>query len=878
MKRIIIFAALTLVSYAAFGQAVRVDIPLQTAGNTVPFVGGPLPQALWVANSTVVICSHVTPYTSQTYANCAANPKTTYIDSAESATCPTSTPLVQLPGNTCTASTGTTANLGFWYSGGYFDYYVVSAYGTYGPFTNAGSISSAGGYAALAGAAFTGPVSAPLVSTQTSPVYDVTNPTYGTPSGCANVADNTGVLNSTCAINAAIAAANSSLFGGDVFIPAGTYSIAGLNASHATAVFYHTVRIRGAGRWNTVLSINTAGAIGIDMIGTNDWVVQDLTITTGAVQAQAGILLARSTTSTNANGNKITDVIIQGNFSVCAAVSIAAEVTTWTRPYFSNNGSTNNYCAFATSGQNDFGVSSTYGTIYASTNTSNVMIDPEFYEPYTNAVPVIFSSTADYSIYGGIVLNTNATGGCLVDYLAQSNAFTGPVQWIGTHFEGQQTSVHCLVGSTGTNYFNYISQKGGDNVVAEGVGNYFNYIGGNDNNSTIHNYLMASDFSPENFLNTSGVAAVTVSGMQNTKIDLCRNGLVGLTDAFINVESFVQNVQLCALTYAVTNTATSNPNGGYAGWTGWGTTAPTGGVFPVGFTQYNSTPTLSSAVSWTATTAGYVVSGAWAATTPYTAGTYVTHASNVYKAVVGGTTASTGPSQSIGLYVDGTVTWMYVAPTSIGVAVFTPNPAGGSILTTAGGQTILAADTVSSADQSTSRWIIKNTGGNEFDLVAGFANVGQTGFDLYDKTNSKHSLTVNGTTDDIDVGGTADCGQQLCVSGGIGNANGTVIPSTVTGNTGSSSGKVSLVPGTEAFGYATLASGTVTVSNAAACTPSATCVYKLTNCGASGTTTYPGYLTIGTTTPGTSFVINSVTSAAGAVLTTDTSKVCWQIN
>ena len=136
MKRIAILTALILAATVAFGQAARVDIPLQTAGNTVPFVGGPLPQALWVANATVIICPHVTPYTSQTYVNCAANPITTYIDSAESATCPTSTPLVQLPGNTCTASTGTTANLGFWYAGGYFDYYVVSAYGSYGPFTN----------------------------------------------------------------------------------------------------------------------------------------------------------------------------------------------------------------------------------------------------------------------------------------------------------------------------------------------------------------------------------------------------------------------------------------------------------------------------------------------------------------------------------------------------------------------------------------------------------------------------------------------------------------------------------------------------------------------------------------------------------------------
>jgi hypothetical protein len=120
---------------SAFAQISRVDIPLQTSGPNVPVVNGPLPQTLWTANAIVVLCAHVQPYTAQTYANCVATSLTTYIDGAASATCPTAKPLVQLPGNTCTAATGTTANIGFWYSGGLFDYYVTTAYGTFGPFS-----------------------------------------------------------------------------------------------------------------------------------------------------------------------------------------------------------------------------------------------------------------------------------------------------------------------------------------------------------------------------------------------------------------------------------------------------------------------------------------------------------------------------------------------------------------------------------------------------------------------------------------------------------------------------------------------------------------------------------------------------------------------
>jgi hypothetical protein len=118
-------------SQKVYAQAVRVDVPLLTSGPNVPVTGGPLPQALWVANSTAYICTHP----SATLAACQAAPITTYTDSTAGTPCLAATPLVQFPGSTCTASTGITSNLGFWYSGGIVDYWIASSYGTYGPFT-----------------------------------------------------------------------------------------------------------------------------------------------------------------------------------------------------------------------------------------------------------------------------------------------------------------------------------------------------------------------------------------------------------------------------------------------------------------------------------------------------------------------------------------------------------------------------------------------------------------------------------------------------------------------------------------------------------------------------------------------------------------------
>jgi hypothetical protein len=77
-------------------------------------------------------------------------------------------------------------------------------------------------------------------------------------------------------------------------------------------------------------------------------------------------------------------------------------------------------------------------------------------------------------------------------------------------------------------------------------------------------------------------------------------------------------------------------------------------------------------------------------------------------------------------------------------------------------------------------------------------------------------------------------------------------------------------------GYATLSSGTVTVTTTAACTPSSSCNYKINNCGANGSTAI-GVPTYSNSTAGTSFTINSL-SSTNALVSGDSSHICWQIN
>ena len=167
--RISIAVFMVALSSLAFSQAARVDYSLQTSGPNVPYSGGPLPQALWVSNSQVYICTHP----SATLAACQANPVTTYTDATKATTCFSTAQMVQLPGSTCTASSGVTANVGFWYDGGLVDYWVVSAYGTYGPFSIAGSGGSASFLAYVNGVAVITPGSANFVNSSS---ITVTNP------------------------------------------------------------------------------------------------------------------------------------------------------------------------------------------------------------------------------------------------------------------------------------------------------------------------------------------------------------------------------------------------------------------------------------------------------------------------------------------------------------------------------------------------------------------------------------------------------------------------------------------------------------------------------------------------------------------------------
>ena len=90
-----------------------------------------------------------------------------------------------------------------------------------------------------------------------------------------------------------------------------------------------------------------------------------------------------------------------------------------------------------------------------------------------------------------------------------------------------------------------------------------------------------------------------------------------------------------------------------------GSAAPTVGVYAVGDRVEHTAPAPSGFSGWVCTTAGGSVSAAWAGTTAYTLGTWVSSGSVVYECTTAGTSGGTAPTPpGVGLtVVDGSVTW-----------------------------------------------------------------------------------------------------------------------------------------------------------------------------------------------------------------------------
>ena len=164
--------------------------------------------------------------------------------------CPSTAQLTPSGSSNCVSTTGLQGDFGFWYDAGtnpHITWTVKSGYGSFGPYDITGPIGGGGGGGSPGGSLFqfqfnnTIFAGSPLFTYNTVtgaiaalPRVDVRSSVVQALGGCANPADPTGVLDSTCAINAAVTYAQQVFGSGStsravpqVYLATGKYLISG---------------------------------------------------------------------------------------------------------------------------------------------------------------------------------------------------------------------------------------------------------------------------------------------------------------------------------------------------------------------------------------------------------------------------------------------------------------------------------------------------------------------------------------------------------------------------------------------------------------------------------------------------------------------------
>lgn len=414
-------------------------------------------------------------------------------------------------------------------------------------------------------------------------------------------ADPTGTADSTAAINAAIAYARSLPAGGSVYIPEGTYAVTEINATSASADFTKGVIIQGAGRLATRIVPFAAGNVLLNMMGSNNMLIEGMTFQSISQQSQCAIFMARSTTSTNCNNNKFRDVYTEGNYSKASVVCNGSESTSWFNSRFENSNAAADYLTFWSGGNPGIAALQNITVVNGGTildtgnpNTDNRMFGSEFYSPYTDATIVRFSGSVGYAMFGCAVIGGTNNNVRLVQYGdIVGGRFNGPVEWHGCHFEvfGTGNTAHYLDdGNAAGVLFAGISSYGGFYVVSGTA-----LVDYDRTASLSEPILLTSTWTSPNLPANTTDTAMHIWGAYSCDISLKPNN----ADGYVYAPGFVQNTNLNA-TYV--RMGRTRPLSCLVDLVV--TDLPTSGTYTQGQTLHRETPVIGQPVGWKCTVSG----------------------------------------------------------------------------------------------------------------------------------------------------------------------------------------------------------------------------------------------------------------------------------
>jgi hypothetical protein len=415
-----------------------------------------------------------------------------------------------------------------------------------------------------------------------------------------------GVTDDTAAFNNALTYLKSLAKGGKLFVPdpAVYYAVTSIDCTNFGFNTAKFIAIEGENNQSTRILGTQDDVAVFDCTGTSNMTMKDLWIgTKSGTYAQCGLLLARSTTETQANGNNFYDVWIQGDFKKAACISIGAESSRWFAPAFRNpyGSGTYKHCTFYTADQNGIGASSLYQTIYAgaaiSPNTDNAMFKPHFFAVYTGGTDnVVFEGAAQWDMYSALVLGFDATNNRMATYIsdATSNIFNGAVNWYSPLFECEDYIAHYLIGTAAV----------GVEASFRGIRQFGGYM----NNWASPTYTLCQG--------KSGIGLpynLTDCGFERLKHNIATTGALVYADVvtrghyddryikmMVTSTGYTDKVQFgnLAATSELGQTSFGVPfqNGG--------TVPPTTGYYPKNAVRWNENPTQGGFLGWVCTVAG----------------------------------------------------------------------------------------------------------------------------------------------------------------------------------------------------------------------------------------------------------------------------------
>lgn len=431
---------------------------------------------------------------------------------------------------------------------------------------------------------------------------------------------NTATLDLTTPINNAIAWARTQTYGATIELPVGTLPVTEINATSAAADFTRTVRLRGQGRFMSRIVPFAAGGVLLNLMGTNDFQVEDLHFDSTPYTSQCAIFLARSTTSINCNNNKFRGVWITGSYTVASVVSNGSESSTWFGGRIENINVAASYRCFWSGGGTGIKALQNITTVNGGTvldvgnpNTDNKMFGVEFYAPYASAYPVRFSQASSYQFFGCTIICGSSNNCRLVSYGDPSGGrFNGPISWHGCHMEvlGTGNVVHYL-DATGATQFDGINSLGGYYVLS--------------NNTAVLDFDRTAIANQPQLSSSTWTTPTTAPNSTGTNAYVYLLASSSFTfrpntaDGNLFVSGFINNSKVDVTSYLGPATR------GVGCYTETVAAAvPTTGTFSVGHLVTRETPVVGQPVGWKCTVSGTLgVLNAGATTGSITTGTNV---------------------------------------------------------------------------------------------------------------------------------------------------------------------------------------------------------------------------------------------------------------